>query len=166
MKRDLNMINMKTQLELLTRHVMGSCLELVNFISSKDTRGYKDVEKEELDKETRYLSNHLGGSVFSYQRQGRNQSRANNARYINEDVLDRIVMGVEGTDKILREIRFDFYRFHRRVVSQSIFINKLEAQVNQITSQLNTRQKEGQLSGVVVNPNINDHIEAIVTRSG
>ena len=48
--------------------MMGDPPKEVNSIASKSTRNYDDEEAKKLDEEIRFLPNHLGGSLPTYQR--------------------------------------------------------------------------------------------------
>jgi len=65
------MAKMMTQLELLTKHVIGVPAKVVNAVTSKP---YEDDDEEQnLDEEIWYLANYSGGFCPTYQRQGENQ---------------------------------------------------------------------------------------------
>ncbi|KAF3650187.1 hypothetical protein FXO37_18588 [Capsicum annuum] len=129
-ERDANMAKVMTQLDLLTKHMMGDPPKVVNVVASKSAKAYDDEETESLDEEILFLSSQSGGSRPTYQRQVGNQDRdrdhdcrdkerdynwyipphdwekGKESSFIDpdkvksEDVLARILIGVEGTDKI------------------------------------------------------------------
>lgn len=63
------MAKMMTQLELLTKHVIGAPTKMVNVAASK---GFDEEEVKRLDEEIQYLANYLVGSHPSCQRKGGN----------------------------------------------------------------------------------------------
>ena len=75
-------------------------------------------------------------------------------------------MGVEGTDKMLREMNCEFSQLNQIVTSHSDTIKQLETQLGQISAQLTARQKAGLPSDTMVNIKNDAHIMAIFIRSG
>lgn len=53
------MSKIMTQLELMTKHVMGALIKSINVMVSKH---YDDEEEMRLDEEIWYLADYLGGS--------------------------------------------------------------------------------------------------------
>ncbi|XP_016578924.1 uncharacterized protein LOC107876513 [Capsicum annuum] len=74
-------------------------------------------------------------------------------------------MGVEGTNKIMREMKDDFSQLNQTVTSHSASIKQLKTQLGQISVQLNARPKGELPSDIVVNPKNDAYIMTIVTRS-
>lgn len=60
------MAKMMTQLQILTKHVMGECLKAVNIVASKAYENEEETKK--MDEEIQYLANYSGGSCPAYQR--------------------------------------------------------------------------------------------------
>lgn len=71
--RDENMAKVITQLDLLIKHIMGSTPKAVNSIGSKKTKAYEYGEEKMIDREIWFLSNQIGCSQATYQRQGKNK---------------------------------------------------------------------------------------------
>ncbi|KAF3661041.1 hypothetical protein FXO37_13114 [Capsicum annuum] len=86
-KKDENMAKVMIQLDLLTKHVMGAPTKAINDVASQGDKGYDEDKTKELNEEIRILSNYLGVSYFTYQRQGGNQGW--NDRDRNRDWRDR-----------------------------------------------------------------------------
>ena len=62
------MAKIMTQLEFLTKNIMGAPTKVVKTVASN---AYEDDEEaKKLDEEIWYLVNYLGGSLPAYQRQG------------------------------------------------------------------------------------------------
>lgn len=70
-----------SQLNILTKYLMGTCLKEVNAITSKTTRVYKNEEREELDEQIRFFPNHVDSSRLTYQRKYGNQGLNDRERY-------------------------------------------------------------------------------------
>lgn len=49
-----------SQLELLTKHVMGAPIKAINAMASQGAKGYDEDEAKELDEEINILENYLG----------------------------------------------------------------------------------------------------------
>ncbi|XP_016567455.1 uncharacterized protein LOC107865783 [Capsicum annuum] len=97
---------------------------------------------------------------------GKELSSINPNKLKNEDVLARILIGVEGTDNMVREMKGEFSQLNQMVTSYSASIKQLETQLGQILAQLNVRPKGGLPSETIINLKNDAHIMVIVTRSG
>ncbi|XP_016557672.2 uncharacterized protein LOC107857260 [Capsicum annuum] len=73
---------------------------------------------------------------------------------------------MEGTDKIIHEIKGDFSQLSKTIVSHSTSIKQLETQIGKISTQINARPSCGLPSDTIVNPKNNAQVLAIVIRSG
>lgn len=72
-------------------------------------------------------------------------------KYKTKDALARILMHVEGMENMVCELKGKFFQINQTVVSHSSSIKQLEIQIGQISTQLNTRQKAGFPSNLIVN---------------
>lgn len=66
-------------------------------------------------------------------------------------MLATILSKVEGTGKVMKEMKFDFLALNQTMISHSASIKQLETQMSNISSHLNPRQKDGFPSHMVVN---------------
>lgn len=73
-------------------------------------------------------------------------------KFKTKDDLTQILMHVKGTDKMLKEIKSDFYQLNQMVTSHSVSIKHLDTPVGLISTQLNARPKGGLPNDTVVNP--------------
>ncbi|WMV37774.1 hypothetical protein MTR67_031159, partial [Solanum verrucosum] len=69
-----------------------------------------------------------------------------------KDMLSRILNKVEGSDKVLKEMKKDVSTLNQTMTYHSVFIKQLEIQMAQISSHLNPRQKGGLPSDTMANP--------------
>lgn len=83
-----------------------------------------------------------------------------------KDVLARILMRVEGMNKMVRELNGEISQINQIVVSHSTSIKQLETQISQISTELNARPKGGLPSDTVVNPKKWCSVLEIITCSG
>jgi len=76
---------------------------------------------------------------------------SNPKNFQTEDMLACILNKVEGTDKVLKEIKDDVSSLNQTVSSHSVSIKQLEIQTGQILAHLNPRPKGGLPSDTLVN---------------
>ncbi|WMV50528.1 hypothetical protein MTR67_043913 [Solanum verrucosum] len=130
------MAKIMTQMDLLTKHVMGSGYKSVNAVGASSGVCPDDAQFEAMyNEEVRFLSNQAGGSRPSYKRLGKNQDKdgdkvhyvppherpkpkeqiSNPKNFQTEDMLACILNKVEGTDKaVSRELKIGLGRQHVR----------------------------------------------------
>lgn len=87
-------------------------------------------------------------------------------KFIAEDVLARILLRVEGADKMVWKFKGQFSQINQMVASHSDSIIKLETQIGKISTTLDARPKSGLPSNTVANLKNYAHIFEIVTQSG
>lgn len=83
------MAKVMTQLDLLTKHVVGALPKEVNVVAFESVKTYDNEETESLREEIRFLSNQMGGSHPTYQRQGENQGQKESDRDWKDGDCDR-----------------------------------------------------------------------------
>ncbi|KAK4721417.1 hypothetical protein R3W88_011650 [Solanum pinnatisectum] len=143
-ERDQNMAKMMTLLDILAKNNMG-----VGTKSNRD-EGWRDRDRDWPDRNTtqkeregekaRYLSPH--------KRQKPKESEGGST----EDMLSRILNKVEGSDKMLKEMKEDVSTLNHMVTSHSVSIKQLETQMGQISLHVNPRQQGGLPSDTMENP--------------
>ncbi|WMV33283.1 hypothetical protein MTR67_026668 [Solanum verrucosum] len=192
------MVKMMTQMDLLTKHFMGSGSKSVNAVSTNNGVNPDEVQFDAMyNEEVQFLSNQEGGSRPSYQRPGENQRwnrdrgngwrdrdrewsdrgtnwrdrdgdkyryvppherqkskepRADPESFWTEDMLSRILNKVEGSEKVLKEMKDEVSSLNQTVTPHSVSIKQLEIQMGQISVHLNPRPKGGLSSDTLVNP--------------
>ncbi|WMV13972.1 hypothetical protein MTR67_007357 [Solanum verrucosum] len=73
-ERDENMAKMITQMDLLTKHVMGSGHKVVNAINTNSGVNPDDAHFEAMhNEEVQFFANQVGGSRSGYPRSNGNQ---------------------------------------------------------------------------------------------
>ncbi|KAK4733655.1 hypothetical protein R3W88_007916 [Solanum pinnatisectum] len=192
---DQNMAKMMTQLDILSKNVMGSGLNSVNVVGISGENPEEAQFEVLYNEEVNFLTNKGGEFHSNYPRPGGNPGwnsddgwrdrdrewRDSNAtwkerdgekeRYVppherqkpkeqrdnpknsrTKDILAHILNKVEGSDKMLKEMKEEVFTLNQMVTSHSVSIKQLETQMGQISSHLNPRPKGGFLSDTMANP--------------
>ncbi|KAF3656522.1 hypothetical protein FXO38_14110 [Capsicum annuum] len=150
-ERDANMAKVMTQLDLLTKHVMGDPPKVVNVVASKSAKAYDDEETESLDEEILFLSSQLG--VPALPTKGK----------LGIKVRRKEIVIVIGVIEIVIEIMI--VEIKREIII-GIYLHMIGKRVKSQVSLTRIRPKDGLPSDTVANLKNDAHIMAIVTRSG
>lgn len=89
------------------------------------------------------------------------RSTHNSGRFSLDDLLSRILYKVEGSNKMLNEMKDDFPSFNNKVNSQLVSIKKLKCQMTQLSCLLKSKLHHRFANDLMVNSNIN-HCKYIV----
>lgn len=73
-------------------------------------------------------------------------------KFKSEDVIDCILIGVEGNDWMMTEMKSDFSQLNPTITSHLASIKLLETQLGKILTLPNLREKGGLPSDIVANP--------------
>ncbi|PHT48005.1 Sulfate transporter 1.3 [Capsicum baccatum] len=191
-ERDQDMEHIKTQIDLLTKHLLSGKTEKVKAVVSQ---GRDESDSEEEDN---YLNNQGGFRDDAQGNQGRNYydksgnkdrdqgswknktdrsglyvppgSRdavaSGSGKMSMEDMMAKLLKGVEATNTGVTEVVNDFSSMKQLVESYSTAIKQLEQQVSQLSTAFNQRKAGTLPSDTVQNPRNNGSCMAITTRSG
>ncbi|PHT48550.1 Translocase of chloroplast 34, chloroplastic [Capsicum baccatum] len=191
-ERDQDMAHIKTQMDLLTKHLLSGKTEKVKTVASK---GRDESDSEE---EANYLNNQGGFRGNAQGNQGRNyyDNSGNKDRdqgswknkndrsgvYIPpgrcdatasgfenmsmEDMMAKLLKGVEATNTGVTEVINDLSSMKQLVDSHSTLIKQLEQQLSQLSATFNQRKAGTLPSNTVQNPKNDGTCMAITTRSG
>lgn len=97
---------------------------------------------------------------------GKELSSINSEKFKSEYVLAHILIGVEGANKMFRELKSDFSQLNQKVISHSASINQLKSQIGQILAHLNARPNGGLPRDMITNYMNYAHVMTIDTTSG
>ncbi|PHT60107.1 hypothetical protein CQW23_02470 [Capsicum baccatum] len=189
---DQDMAYIKTQMDLLTKHLLSGKTEKIKAVSSK---GRDESDSEE---EANYLNNQGGFRGNAQGNQGRNYyDRSGNkdrdqgswkdktdrsglyvppgrrdaaasgtGKMSMKDMMAKLVKGVEATNTGVTEVINDLSSMKQLVDSHSTAIKQLEQQMSQLSMAFN-QQKAGTLpNDTVQNPRNEGSCMAITTRNG
>uniref|UniRef100_M1B2U1 Integrase core domain containing protein n=1 Tax=Solanum tuberosum TaxID=4113 RepID=M1B2U1_SOLTU len=176
------MAKIMTQLDLLSKNVIGSGLKSVNIVGVGGSNPVEAQFEALYNEKVNFLANLGGGFRQNYPRSGGNPSwnrdegwrdrdrdwrdrnttwkeregdkdmyvppheRQNPKESKNvhtKDMISRILNKVEGSDKVIKEMKEDDSTLNQTVTSHSVSIKQLETQMGQISSHLNPRPKGG-----------------------
>ncbi|WMV33826.1 hypothetical protein MTR67_027211 [Solanum verrucosum] len=181
------MTKMMTEMDLLTKHVMGGGYKAVNVVGDSSGMSTNDAKFDAMYNELVQFGG-FSSEIFKVGRESRLKQRwdgdkdrylppydrpkpkelnAHPERFWTEDMLARILNKVEGSDKVLKEMQADFSSLNQTVTSHSISIKQLAAQMGQISAHLILRKKRSLPSDTIDNPkNDNAQCMTIFTSSG
>ncbi|PHT34449.1 hypothetical protein CQW23_26249 [Capsicum baccatum] len=187
-EREQDMAHMKTQLDLLTKHLLSGKTEKVKAVALK---GRDESDSEE---EANYLNNQGGFRGNAQGNQGRNYYdksgskdqgswKKNNEKsglYVPpgrrdtttsnsgsmEDMMAKLLKGVEATSAGVKEVIDDLSSMKQLVDSHSTSIKQIEQQLSQLSAAFNQRKAGTLPSDTVQNPRNDGSCMAITTRSG
>ncbi|PHT28149.1 hypothetical protein CQW23_32251 [Capsicum baccatum] len=187
-EREQDMAHMKTQLDLLTKHLLSGKTEKVKAVALK---GRDESDSEE---EANYLNNQGGFRGNAQGNQGRNYYdksgskdqgswKKNNEKsglYVPpgrrdtttsnsgsmEDMMAKLLKGVEATSAGVKEVIDDLSSMKQLVDSHSTSIKQIEQQLSQLSEDFNHRKAGTLPSDTVQSPRNDGSFMAITTRSG
>lgn len=179
-----------TQIEILTKYVMGAHAEMGNVIVS---RAYGEKAKNFYE-EIIFFPNYWKGFHSANENQGwmnqdggrfcedhkhaychfvphhdlvysKESSLIYPTTFSIKDVVEIILNRLKGTDKIVRELKEDFSQLTKTVVSHSTSIKKFKTQIGKIIALINAKPRSGLSSDKIANLESNDQVLAICARS-
>ncbi|PHT51794.1 Cytochrome c oxidase subunit 3 [Capsicum baccatum] len=183
-----DMAHMKTQLDLLTKHLLSGKTEKVKAVAQK---GRDESDSEE---EANYLNNQGGFRGNTQGNQGRNyydksgnkdqgswkNKNEKSVLYVPpgrrdttisnsgsmDDMMAKLLKGVEATNAGVKEVIDDLSSMKQLVDSHSTSIRQIEQQLSQLSAAFNQRKAGTLPSDTVQNPKNDGSCMAITTRSG
>ncbi|PHT27627.1 hypothetical protein CQW23_32770 [Capsicum baccatum] len=187
-ERDQDMAHLKTQVDLLTKHLLSGKTEKVKAVALK---GRDESDSEE---EANYLNNQGGFRGNTQGNQGRNyydksgnkdqgswkNKNEKSGLYVPpgrrdtttsgsesmEDMMAKLLKGVEATSAGVTDVINDLSSIKKLVDSYSTSIKQIEQQLSQLSAALNQRKVGTLPSDTVQNPRNDGSCMAITTRSG
>ncbi|XP_059310579.1 uncharacterized protein LOC132061921 [Lycium ferocissimum] len=187
-ERDETMAKLVTQMDLLTKHVLGGGSKRVNVVGScegdsMDEQCFQVCEEKDnfINNQagvpiqtTKVLIKDLGGKVNGIKVGTRIAEIKGGAKILGILIGGTTIKGVittikvESTDSFYKETRDEMKSLGQIIGFHSTTIKQLESQLGQISATLNQRKKGTLPSDTVANPwNDNDHkCHEITTRSG
>ncbi|PHT31728.1 hypothetical protein CQW23_28065 [Capsicum baccatum] len=166
-ERDQDMAHMKTQMDLLTKHLLSGKTEKVKAVVSQ---GRDESNSEE---EANYLNNQGGSWKNKTDRSGLyvppgncETTTSGLGKMSMEDMMAKLLKGVEATNTSVTEVKNDLSSINQLVESHSTAIKHLEQQLSQLLAVFNQRKAGTLPSDTVLNPRNDGSCMAITTRSG
>ncbi|PHT27589.1 hypothetical protein CQW23_32807 [Capsicum baccatum] len=158
-ERDQDMAHLKTQVDLLTKHLLSGKTEKVKAVALK-RRDESDSEEE-----ANYLNNQGVSESGLYVPPGRCDTTTSGSESM-EDMMAKLLKGVEATSVGVTEVINDLSSMKQLVDSYSTSIKQIEQQLSQLSAALNQRKAGTLPSNTVQNPRNDGSCMAITTRSG
>uniref|UniRef100_M1DNJ5 Integrase core domain containing protein n=1 Tax=Solanum tuberosum TaxID=4113 RepID=M1DNJ5_SOLTU len=116
--------------------------------------GWRDRERELRDSNTSWKERDGDNEIYVplHERQKPKDQKVDLENFRTEDMLSRILNKVEGSDKVLKDMKDDVSNLNQTVTSHSVSIKQLKTQMGQILTHLNLRPKRGLSSDTMANP--------------
>ncbi|KAK4707005.1 hypothetical protein R3W88_033444 [Solanum pinnatisectum] len=160
-ERDQNMAIIMTQLDILSKNVMGTGAQYCganqgggyrsNYPRKGGNQGWgRDEGWKDHDRRTKIPMGRIGKRTDICLSMSTKSQKI--WRVVGLRICFHILNKVEGSDKILKGMKEDVSTLSQTVTSHSISIKHLETQMGHISSQLNPKQQGGLPSDTMANP--------------